>query len=85
MIQQVLQGNNSYVLQCWFLYIIHVDNFQSLKFIYIIVVFRSDDMLRYELESRGDMDGTDDSSNYHYCLLKHFKNYFNILVLTMFH
>lgn len=32
--------------------------------------FRSDDMLRYELESRGDMDGTDDSSNYHYCKFK---------------
>jgi len=32
--------------------------------------FRSDDMLRYELESRGDMDGTDDSSNYHYCKIK---------------
>jgi len=29
--------------------------------------FRSDDMLRYELESRGDIDGIDDSSNYHYC------------------
>jgi len=29
--------------------------------------FRSDDMLRYELESRGEMDGTDDSSIYHYC------------------
>ncbi|XP_022162230.1 GTPase-activating protein and VPS9 domain-containing protein 1 [Myzus persicae] len=29
-------------------------------------VARSDDMLRYELESRGDMDGADDSSNYHY-------------------
>ncbi|VVC30572.1 Hypothetical protein CINCED_3A019626 [Cinara cedri] len=29
-------------------------------------VARSDDMLRYELESRGDLDGIDDSSNYHY-------------------
>jgi hypothetical protein len=32
--------------------------------------YRSDDMLRYELEGRGDMDGTDDSSNYHYCKLQ---------------
>lgn len=30
-------------------------------------------MLRYELESRGDMDGTDDSSNYHYCKFNIFK------------
>jgi len=34
--------------------------------------FRSDDMLRYELENRGDIDGTDDSSNYHYCKFKYF-------------
>lgn len=33
-------------------------------------------MLRYELESRGDMDGTDDSSNYHYCMFKNKFDYF---------
>lgn len=34
-------------------------------------------MLRYELETRGDMDGTDDSSNYHYSKL--IILFFNIL------
>jgi len=45
----------------------------------VIFIFRSDDMLRYELESRGDMDGTDDSSNYHYCKFK-----FKIFLLNSF-
>lgn len=38
--------------------------------LHVLLFFRSDDMLRYELESRGDIDGTDDSSNYHYCKVK---------------
>lgn len=37
---------------------------------YLLLYVRSDDMLRYEVESRGDVDGTDDSSNYHYCKLE---------------
>lgn len=58
MIQQVLPGNT-------------FKFFHFLIFMVYDVLFlllRSDDMLRYELELRGEMDGTtDDSSNYHYC------------------